>query len=271
MATMTIPQSFPASGGGQYEPIPADNHIGLCVGVLDMGTHMESFKGEPPVPKEKIRLLFELPGVTRSDGQPAVIGVTHNFSLNEKANFRKMLDQWLGADWHDRLKGKTWRELCGIPAMVNVASGPSKRDPSRVVSWIEGVSRFPKGLAVPEGKKEHLYLDLKAKLLPAELSPYDAQTIRDSLEYQRGGFEDQAPTPKPQSSFASASAPTNHASLPPSNAAETFRPAVAKGCPPHVAGVLARLGMTWPYRIDDYPHEITDADIATLEPYALPF
>jgi hypothetical protein len=260
--SFAVPTDFSQTSSANFEPVPADNHIGICVGVLELGTHMESYQGATPKPVRKIKLQFELPGVDRSDGKTAVISATYNYSLHEKSTFRKLLDGWLGTDWPERSKGKSWDFLLTLPAMVNVESGPSKRDPGRTVSWIANVSKFPKGLPAPTVSRDTVFLDLSAKTLPETLNSYDAEKIRASQEYLAGGFDDRAPRPE-----KGGYAPANGRSTPPPAAGLGSRPP----CPADVVPLLPKYGLSWPFHVEDIPDGVTDADLSVLNTHAIPF
>lgn len=270
----TVPTDF-AGTAAAFEPIPADNHVGVCVGVIELGTHEESFQGGPPRAVRKIKIQFELPGVVRADGKAGTISSTYNYSMNEKATFRRMLDAWLGGDWTERFKGRRWDFLIGLPGMVNVESGPGRRDPGRTFAWVRAVNKFPKGLDAPRPTREPIWLELDAKHLPETLNVWDAEKIRRSAEYRAGGFTDLAPRPEsagarhaPAPSYATA-APAARPPAPWPGATVVAPP--AKGCPAAVAPYLAKYGLGWPFRSDEIPEEVDDADLRVLERYGLPF
>jgi hypothetical protein len=191
---LSIPQSFDASGR-KFEPVPADNHVGILIGVTDLGTHVEQYPGQPAKRVKKVRLQWELPHVKRDDGSTATISAKYTFSFHEKSNFRKLLDQWLGANWHTQVKGGTLEFLLGTPAMVQVDHVPNKSQPGSTYAKVVNVAKVPRGMPVPEPTKDHFYLDLDTKTLPEKLSRWDAEMIRESDEYLAGGFTDNAPTP----------------------------------------------------------------------------
>lgn len=263
-----VPTDFSNANGTNFEPIPADNHVGVCIGVLDMGTHEESFQGGPARVVRKIKVQFELPGVVRTDGKAAIISATYNCSMNEKATFRKVLDAWLGVGWTDLYRGRPWDFLIGLPAMVLVESGPGKRDPGRTVTWIGTVAKFPKGLPAPAPTRDRCYLDLGGKVLPETLSVWDAEKIRQSAEYRAGGFDDRAPKPD-ASGGRPAATPSAPAAAP--AAAPVGRAAAVPGAPAHVAPLLAKYGLGWPYRADDIPDQVTEEDARVLSVHSVPF
>ena len=188
-----FPEELPKFG-----TVEAGNYPGICCGVLLIGTHEQSYMGEEKDPAAMIRLLFELPSITRSDGTTHLVGVTYKISFGDKANFQKALVGWIGSDWHSKLRGKPMSVLLGLPAMVNLTKYTGKNPPFRKGTKIGGVAKFPNGFPAPQGQREHLFVDIADKVLPATLTAWDAGEFRKSLEYQQGGFQDFAPVWKPR-------------------------------------------------------------------------
>lgn len=185
----------PQSAGTNFEPVRSDNHIGVCIGVLDLGTHSESYQGGTPRDVHKVKIVFELPDELRSDGKTFTISKTFNLSMHEKSNFRQALESWLGKDETETIVGSSLEALLERPAMVNVEQGQDKDDPKRKYSYIDGLSKVPTRMTPPPPTRDTFFLDLDDKRLPAVLSLYDAEKIRQSVEYRAGGFQDDAPKP----------------------------------------------------------------------------
>lgn len=190
---LTIPTA--PTNNGTFTPIPADNHVGVCIGVIDLGTHSESFQGGPPKTVRKVKIVFELPEVTKPDGQTATISKTYNLSMHEKSGFRKDMEAWIGAKALAENTGKGLDFLLERGGLVNVEEGTDKADPNRKFSFVKGISKLPKGMPEPHPTRDTFILDLDSKFLPPELSAYDAERIRVSREYLAGGFTDEAPRP----------------------------------------------------------------------------
>jgi len=80
--------------GGNFTPHEEGTFRAVCVDVTPMKKQQSKF-GE----REVFQLVFETDAPAREDGSPQCVwsrGFTP--SLNEKANFRKFLRQWLGRD-----------------------------------------------------------------------------------------------------------------------------------------------------------------------------
>lgn len=85
------------SGDGNFEKVPTDTYPCVCVGLVDLGTHPESFRGGPIKELRKIALIFELHGVDeKSQPKQHYMAVKYTFSLGEKSGLRKFLIPWRG-------------------------------------------------------------------------------------------------------------------------------------------------------------------------------
>lgn len=87
------------TGGKDFKKVPPGAHFAICNMVVDCGLQ-EGFSGKP---QHKIYLRWEVPDerVTyEKDGHqtegPCSIGSLYTLSLSEKANLRKVLENWRG-------------------------------------------------------------------------------------------------------------------------------------------------------------------------------
>lgn len=209
MSGLQFPQTFGAGNGVQFAPIPEDQHPGVCIGVIDLGTHRESYKGGPEKSVRKIKLQFELPTVTREDGKSAVIARKLNVTFGENASLTKVLTSWLGKSWQDELKGKSFEALIGRSALINVEHSPPDAN-GRVWANIAGIGKLPKGMPAPEPTRDTCFIDLSAGVLPEKLSLRDAEEIRRSAEYRAQKFDDRAPRPDAATVLAVPPVSTSH-------------------------------------------------------------
>jgi hypothetical protein len=126
---------------GNFEPHEEGTFKGVCVDVTPLTKQVSQF-GE----REVFKLVFETDAPARNDGSPQCVwsrGFTP--SLNEKANFRKFLRQWMGRDLTPaELVEFDTESLIGIPCQLVithdqgsdgniysniVACTPCKKDP----------------------------------------------------------------------------------------------------------------------------------------------
>lgn len=87
------------TGGKDFKKVPPGAHFAICNMVVDCGLQ-EGFNGKP---QHKIYLRWEVPDERVSyerDGKevegPCSIGSLYTLSLSEKANLRKVLENWRG-------------------------------------------------------------------------------------------------------------------------------------------------------------------------------
>ncbi len=108
-------------GGGSFEVPSVDVHEARIVAMIDLGSHEESFKGEPAKVRRKVYLAFELDEKMSASTFNHVVGVEYALSFHERANLRKLAEALLndgvsfGAD--DEIDFKA---LVGQPCTVQI-------------------------------------------------------------------------------------------------------------------------------------------------------
>lgn len=144
---------------GNFDPIPEDTHVGVCVGVIDLGTqHNFKFKKY----ERKCLISFELPDVhieIEVDGEtkdvPRFISRRFTLSLGASAHLRKFLRTWRGRDFTPtELEGFEMKTLLGVPANIQVLH--DKKD-DRVYSNIDAAGKLLKGQEAPKAENEPTY------------------------------------------------------------------------------------------------------------------
>ena len=187
------------TGGKEFEQAPTGNHVGRCIGMIDLGTQQGEYLGKTTHAR-KIVLRFELPNELISEGEfagkPFVVSKFYTASLGEKANLRKDLSSWRGRDFTaDELMGFDSRNLLDKPCMVNVTHTEKKK------AKISGITPIPKGMQVPGRVHDLTYLSLE----PGEFK----RDIYESLnDYWKGEIQkspewaDLQGSPRTPSSFA---------------------------------------------------------------------
>lgn len=137
----------PKSAIDERPKCPEGNHVGLCVGLIDLGTHKREFQGQIKYIR-LIRLMFETPNkravFTESKGeQPFLLTKDYTLSLGEMANLRKDLESWRGKKLTQaEIETYDLKNLLNKTCLVNVIHNPSK-DGSRVYVNIKGLSPLP--------------------------------------------------------------------------------------------------------------------------------
>lgn len=142
------------TGGGDYKIVPANNHIGVCSMVIDLGKQLVEYQGESKL-KHQVYIAWELPNEpiewTDKDGNERKgfmrIGKTYTVSLHENSNLRSDLENWRGRRFsEDEAKGFDITNLAGVPAMVNVTHAEKN---GRTYANVTGVTPLPKGMEKP--------------------------------------------------------------------------------------------------------------------------
>lgn len=147
------------TGGKEFEQAPTGNHVGRCVGMIDIGTQQGEYLGKTTHAR-KIVLRFELPNELVSEGEfagkPFIVSKFYTASLGEKANLRKDLEAWRGKPLvAAELMGFDAKKLLDQPGMVNVTHTEKGK------AKISGITPIPKGLSVPGRVHDILYLSLE--------------------------------------------------------------------------------------------------------------
>lgn len=115
------------------KPIPpVGQHLAVCFCIIDLGTQLESFKGAEPKPTPKIHIGWEFCSpklratFDKEKGeQPMAVFQKYSYYLGSKANFGKMIKNWVGKE----ITELTYEQLIkfrGRSAMIQVEHNPDK-------------------------------------------------------------------------------------------------------------------------------------------------
>lgn len=108
-----------------FEEAPADTHAGICIAVIDLGDQLDRQNSKWV---HKVRIDFELPFTSMTDGRPFMVSQEWTASLGDRANLRKVLESWRGKSWPKEGPGEDFslKNLLGKAAMVQVVHTPKK-------------------------------------------------------------------------------------------------------------------------------------------------
>lgn len=172
-------------------PLDAATYIGICVGVIDLGTQYdERYKKYNP----RVLFIWEIPSETvEVDGEqkPRWQSREYNATLSEKGNLVRDLTSWRGKPLTKEEK-ETFLDLqmmLGRCAMLSITV--EERD-SGTYNQIGGIMGLPDGVPQPTTESELIYFDMDEwddKVLEA-LPDWIRERIMRSSEYQ----EKHAPT-----------------------------------------------------------------------------
>ena len=144
-----------ASGGKDFEPVPAGTHFAICTGVFDIGLQ----PGSPayPAPKRILQLRYEIPTERvkwEKDGEqfdkPAIVYERLPFNMGKKALMRAMVESWYSMNLTDEQAGKVDIEkFLGRPATLSIVHNKSG---DKVYANIGAIGPLPKGMEPPKAE-----------------------------------------------------------------------------------------------------------------------
>lgn len=135
----------------------AGSYICRLYGIVDMGTqYNQTFNKE----SRRISLLFEFPHILQdfykrkpgeeSKLQPVMVRIEETFSMNSKANFRKLIEGALGKRFTDE-QAKTFNvfELLGQSFLAQVILDPDKKNPQKFYERIQALMPYQENFKLP--------------------------------------------------------------------------------------------------------------------------
>jgi hypothetical protein len=157
---------FKVSGGSDFTPVPAGNHVAICNAIVDLGFQPGS--AQYPEPKHQIYVRFELPTERihfGKDGEqkegPMSIGRTFTASMHEKASLRKFIESWFGKTFPSDEKAGDFdlSALLDKKCLLNVTHVERGE---RTFANITGAAPIPKGMK-SDYKRENqaMFFDLE--------------------------------------------------------------------------------------------------------------
>lgn len=85
-----------ATKGKTFAQAPEGTHPAACVGLVDLGTHEDVYKGKAKE-NRKVLILFELlTEEVNEDGSPFILAREFTAAFSEGANVRKFVESWRG-------------------------------------------------------------------------------------------------------------------------------------------------------------------------------
>lgn len=161
-------------GGKEFEQPEPGSYAAICYKMLDLGTQVGEYKGEPTSAR-KLVIFWEL-AEKMTDGRPFSVCQYYTMSLNEKANLRKMMESWRTRQFtEDELKGFDLRKLLGKSCMISL----TRTDKGKIK--VAGVSALPKGMPIPAQVNPSLAFSLDS---------FDPQVFEGLTDYWKGQIMD---------------------------------------------------------------------------------
>lgn len=138
-------------GGGDFALCPAGTHSGVLIGVIDLGTHWESYQGQKERKVRRVLLAWEVECEVDGKDQRRVIGRDYNIGLNDKGELvysqksalRQLLEGWRGQQFGEGEDIDPEAPL-GHACLVQVSH--EKTGSGKEVARVKSCSRLLKGM-----------------------------------------------------------------------------------------------------------------------------
>lgn len=172
-----------AKGSGGLPPVSEGNHVGICIGLYDIGVHYnERFEKSSP----KVVISWELPEEMASGG-PRIVNKTYTASLSEKSALRQDLESWRGrAFTTEELEAFYLANILGKPCMLQIIHNTKGEN---TYANIKAVTSLHKSIPVPPPVNEPKSFDLDDsdwlwRLDHGELPEWVVKRVKESETYQ---------------------------------------------------------------------------------------
>lgn len=157
-----------ADAGRSFAKAPEGQYQAVCVDVIDLGMHEESYQGKSKGLTHKCAIVFQVDEVNPETGKRFEIGKEFTVSMGERANLRKFLGSWRGKSYSDQeaSEGTPLHKLGGVNALIQIEHKQSKANPDRTYGNIMSVSKLPRAMepiAPLDYTREQFWIDKIAK------------------------------------------------------------------------------------------------------------
>ncbi len=204
----TVSSSSGGGGMAATDAPPQGTQVAVCIAVIDLGTHPQTYMGEKKPDAREIYFVWELPNCLRPDGRTHVVGERYKVSFNkQKAALVKMMESWRGRPYPEGSDGMK-PERCVLDADGNpepkscfLAIEHKAGADGQVYVKVAAVTPVIAGFPVPRHTRQPFVWFIgcgqpipEFPWLPACYGQSIPQRIRESAEYRA---QPQAPAPQP--------------------------------------------------------------------------
>jgi hypothetical protein len=178
------------NGGGNFEQVPAGNHVAICYRIVDLGTQSrKAYQGQEKVPCRKVSIGWELPGKKMTQGEQAGLPFTFydtfNVFTNQNAGFRQLLEAWRGQPYlDDEITHVELSDFIGMPCLLNLTHKASEN--GKTYTNLTSIAPLPDGFPAPDMFNTPVYFDLDEfdPILYAGFSEKLQKWIAESPEFK---------------------------------------------------------------------------------------
>lgn len=179
------------------ELIPAGMHPALLYGIIDMGTHTDTFEGQTSN-RHKIKLMWELDTDPKmSDGRPFAISKDYTITagkwgpyIAKTSGLFALLKGWMG--WDEKMiRLGNLGQCMGKPCLIQIGHKQGKKDTTKTYAEILNITPLMKGMVPPEPVNKQVVFELGKSLNEPgegfdELPEWIQSRILSCLEFNGG-------------------------------------------------------------------------------------
>jgi hypothetical protein len=182
--------------GGSANLPSAETHTAVCVGVIDLGHHEETWDGVTKT-KPKILLQFELVDENMDDGRPFMTSRTFTNTAGDNGALKPFLEAWRGKPFTPAEMGRfDIATLLGVPCLLGVIH--ETKAGGKTYANIKSIQRLPKGTQPPgETHNRPVHWSTDMGTIPGDLPDWVIRKIMASAEYAAGKLKaERVPEPR---------------------------------------------------------------------------
>jgi len=131
--------------GGDFEPCPEGPQQLVCCDVVDLGVLDVTWQGQIKR-QHKIQIRWQSQEHDAKDGKPFLLVSRYTLSMHEKANLRKVLEQWRGRKFDNDAAAEAFdiESVIGANGFGNVIH--NKGEKGGVFANLASIMPLPKGM-----------------------------------------------------------------------------------------------------------------------------
>jgi hypothetical protein len=208
---MSKPLTATVPDNQEWEQPPPGNRPAVCVAVIDLGTHTETFKDrdtgeERQKDYRRVFVAWELTNAKMSgSSENHVIGRAYNLTLGRDSALRDLVENWFNKKLGDK-DGLDVMKLVGRKCFLNVIheTAKNRRGQERSYARIKAVTAPPEGAVVPPNKHQPYTFNVEEaggelpevpSWVPRLFGELLTDVIRGSQEFRRAGAQKPAASP----------------------------------------------------------------------------
>lgn len=145
-----------ASTQADYDAPPAGSHSACLIGLIDLGTHTETYQGNAPKDVRKIYWLWEFDHTAEGKEGRAVIGREYSVTFGSKSGMRQMIENWRAKKFGENEEYDITK-LLGKPCLLTITHDVKNE---KVYAKLNNIGPLPKGMIALKPSRPLIKFDL---------------------------------------------------------------------------------------------------------------